>query len=145
MRPKIHELFDRQAADIINSKGKLCFPNVKEVTDPQEGLNLINRSNMSSWKPYELRIQNFDPPKNGTQTHEVAWYPKIFLNTKGMAGKFDGSGVILASPRHDGVARVFTFAICEHEWDQSGANHQRGWHPAYCTKCGFDASIDSGD
>ncbi len=129
---------------------KQALPNVKEVTDFQEALNIINRGSKlyrPEEKPiYEMTVETFDPPKNGTQTHSRAWYPKIFLNGAGMSGNFDGSGAILCTPSGGGHnARVFTFAICEHSWDESGANHSRGWHPKRCKKCGFDASIDSGD
>jgi hypothetical protein len=125
---------------------KQPLPNIKEIADPQEALNVINRGRPIDKSVYEMTIQNFDPPKNGIQTTERAWYPKIFLNSGGMGGQFDGSGSILCIPSgraHN--ARVFTFTMCEHEWDESGANHSRGWHPKRCKKCGFDASIDSGD
>lgn len=137
---KFNDLFDK----VIESNGELCLPNVKEVTDPQEALNLISRTSglLLFSNPYYLRIQNFDPPR-GPQTHETCWYPKIFRNSAGMNSQFDGSGVILVGryPK----SKVYTFQMCEHEWDESGANHSRGWHPKVCTKCGFDASIDSGD
>lgn len=149
MKPTECQGFHSRLEEILQSKGKLALPNIKEIAEPQEGLNLINRASASvkntAATPYELRIQNFDPPKPSGQTHELAYYPKIFLNGKGMGGNFDGSGVVLASPRNDGVARVYSFHMCEHDWDESGANHMRGWHPARCKKCGFDASIDSGD
>lgn len=42
------------------------------------------------------------------------------------------------------VAGRFTF--CKHEKvEGAGANHQRGWHPGHCGKCGLDMSVDSGD
>lgn len=149
MVPKKCDSFIDQLFEVVKSDGKLCLPNVKEITDPQEGLNLINRTTIQSranvQTPYRFKLRDFDPPKANGQTMEMCWYPKIFINTKGMGGHFDGTGVILSDSRHDGIARVFTFAMCEHDWDQSGANHSRGWHPAICTKCGFDASIDSGD
>lgn len=139
---KFNNLFD----EVLQSNAELCLPNVKEVTDPQEALNLINRTSgkFGFRQPYYFRVQNFDPPRNGVQTHEACWYPKIFRNSAGMDEKFDGSGVILTST-HAGGAKVYTFQMCEHVWDESGANHSRGWHPKVCTKCGFDASIDSGD
>jgi hypothetical protein len=34
---------------------------------------------------------------------------------------------------------------CLHDFDTSGSNPSRGWHRAVCRKCGFDASVDSGD
>lgn len=36
--------------------------------------------------------------------------------------------------------------ICAHEViEDAGANHMRGWHPAHCSKCGLNLSVDSGD
>ena len=145
MRPTLHQLFDQQLQEVLDSKGKLCLPNVKLIEDPQEGLNLISGAHAGLKTCYNFLIQEFDPPKPSGQKYQQTWYPKIFLNGRGMGGRFDGSGVILAPLGHMGQSAVYTFAMCEHTWDQSGANHSRGWHPAICTKCGFDASIDSGD
>lgn len=153
MRKTDYLKFDEQLKAILDSKEELCLPNVKEVTDPQEALNLINRAYIKfpHESPYYFLVQTFDPPKEfypgNFQTREVAYRPRIWLNGGGMGNRFDGSGVFMCTPsgRNDGKARVFTFAFCEHEWDESGANHSRGWHPKVCTKCGFDASIDSGD
>lgn len=144
MRSKEYLNFDKLFEDTLNSRGALALPNVKQVEDPQEGLRLIARTK-DMRVPYELRIRNFDPPRDGVRTHERAWYPKVFRNTDGMGSTFDGTGVILASVGHNGTQSVFTYAFCEHDWDKSGANPIRGWHPRICRKCGFDASIDSGD
>lgn len=128
----------------LQSEGLQCLPNVKEIEDPLDALQaLSSASNKPAPVPYRFRIREFDPPLPSGQKHETAYYPKIFLNTKGMSGRFDGSGVILANIGNK--ARAFSFHMCEHEWDESGANHSRGWHPKVCKKCGFDASIDSGD
>jgi len=44
------------------------------------------------------------------------------------------------------IPRTVKFQICDHEVvEGAGANHQRGWHPARCKKCGLDMSVDSGD
>lgn len=61
-------------------------------------------------------------------------------------GSFDGGGyVIVWSGRKEGPI-VGTFAICRHhKKDGAGANHQRGWHPGACEKCGLDMTVDSGD
>ena len=119
---------------------EIALPNIVEIEDPVKALLAISSAYAVPEKqPYRFRIRDFDPPRGGTQTHEVCYYPKIFLNTKGMGGIFDGSGVILTN------GKVFSFFMCEHTWDESGANHSRGWHPKRCKKCGFDASIDSGD
>ena len=150
MRPTEYTTFLDRLQTILDSEGQEVLPNVVEVEDPQEALNLINRAsyNLAEMKeikpPYRLRLFNFDPPKNGRQTCEITYHPRIFLNSAGMGGRFEGSGVILFSGSM-GKARVLTFKFCEHDWDESGANHSRGWHPAVCKKCGFDASIDSGD
>ena len=46
----------------------------------------------------------------------------------------------------EGMPRTARFAICKHKSvEGAGANHQRGWHPAKCSKCGLDMSVDSGD
>lgn len=147
-RPTDYLQFRDRLEEVLKSDGKLCLPNIKEITDAQEALNLINYTSAAEKNkvntPYRFRIRNFDLPRNGVQTHETCWYPKIFLNSGGMGSNFDGSGVILTSG-YQGKGKVYTFAMCEHMWDESGANHSRGWHPKVCTKCGFDASIDSGD
>lgn len=124
---------------------KKPLPNIKEIVDPQEALNILRFGKLYDKEVYEFTIQEFDPPK-GTQKFERTWYPKIFLHSDGMTSQFDGSGSILCTPSgRDNNARVFTFFICDHDWDTSGANHSRGWHPKRCLKCGYDASVDSGD
>jgi hypothetical protein len=46
----------------------------------------------------------------------------------------------------NGEGVLGTFAICKHEKvEGAGADHQRGWHPGHCGKCGMDMSVDSGD
>lgn len=69
----------------------------------------------------------------------------FFLIHFGTAG-LDGSGyAAIYSSRREGPY-VKRFAICIHEKeDHPGADHQRGWHPGHCVKCGFDMSYDSGD
>lgn len=136
--------FEKPFRAIIDTKGGECLPNVEEVTDRKEALRLISRAD-EMFVPYQMRLRNFDPPLNGVQTHEHVWYPKIFKNTDGMGGRFDGSGVILTATGYNGTVGVFKFHFCKHDWDKSGANPFRGWHPRVCKKCGFDASVDSGD
>lgn len=135
-----HIDFQRILDEAIQSKGEKCLPNVTPIEDPLEALRAISALHKMAETPYQFRIREFDPPLNGRQTHEMAWYPKIFLTTVGMGGTFDGSGVILANQ-----GKVYRFFMCEHVWDESGARRERGWHPKRCTKCGVDASIDSGD
>jgi hypothetical protein len=150
MRPTEYTTFMDRFNEILQSDGKECLPNVKEITDLQEGLNLIrstdDKLNKSVTTPYRFLIREFEAVPPSKQTKEICWYPKFFLNSVGMGSTFDGSGVFLCTPSgRDHNAKVFTFAFCEHEWDTSGSNHSRGWHRKVCTKCGVDASIDSGD
>lgn len=123
----------------INSKGEIALPNSVLVEDPNEGLRLISMGRYYENSAYQMRLREFDPPLNGRQTHEMGWYPKIFTHHVGMSGAFSGDGVVLCN------GKVYKFGMCQHEWDESGANHSRGWHPKRCRKCGVDASIDSGD
>lgn len=134
--------FDSILQTALDSKGEIALPNVKEITDPVEALRSIAGSRKMAPQTYHFLIRALDPPI-GHQTREVCYYPKIFTNSKGMGSQFDGTGVILTG--NSGKPKAYSFAICEHEWDESGANHNRGWHPMICKKCGFDASIDSGD
>jgi hypothetical protein len=126
----------------INSNGEIALPNSVLIEDPAEALRLISSGQYYENNTYKMRLREFDPPLDGRQTHEVGWYPKIFTNHVGMGAGFsgfDGSGVVLCS------GKVYKFSMCQHDWDESGANHSRGWHPKRCRKCGVDASIDSGD
>ena len=73
----------------------------------------------------------------------------IFHMNIGQGGGFTGEGVVVM--RHGwnpGPQSIVAgrFAICEHtKVEGPGANHQRGWHPGWCSKCGLDMSVDSGD
>lgn len=64
------------------------------------------------------------------------------------SSSLDGSGYLIryrsSYPTHEVLCG--RFAICEHEKeDAPGANHERGWHPGRCKKCGLDMTYDSGD
>jgi hypothetical protein len=150
MRSTEHRYFMDVFNEVLNSDGKLYLPNVKEITDPQEGLNLLRYSNNALSKsvaiPYHFLIRKFEAVPPSRQTMEVCYYPQFFLNSVGMGSTFDGSGAFLCTPSGRNYnAKVFTFAFCEHDWDTTGANPSRGWHRKVCRKCGIDASIDSGD
>jgi hypothetical protein len=70
-------------------------------------------------------------------------WAQFFLN-RGQGGGLHGSGIVLYWSSSKGKAA--SFAICDHEpAEGGGANHSRGWHPASCSKCGLDMSVDSGD
>lgn len=75
------------------------------------------------------------------------WNVRFFLDY-GQGGQLYGSGMVAWSEWKDGAHRAvgMKFAICDHmPVEGAGANHSRGWHPASCSKCGLDMSVDSGD
>jgi hypothetical protein len=75
------------------------------------------------------------------------WDARFFLNY-GQRGQLYGSGIVAWTAWKDGAYRAvgMKFAICDHKpAEGAGANHSRGWHPAHCSKCGLDMSVDSGD
>jgi hypothetical protein len=77
-------------------------------------------------------------------------WAQYFLTPSAMGdanhGSFDGGGyVMIWSNRKEG-AIVGRFMICDHiKVDGAGANHERGWHPGRCSKCGLDMTVDSSD
>jgi hypothetical protein len=75
------------------------------------------------------------------------WEARFFLD-RGQGGGLHGTGVVAWTDWKDGAYRAVAmkFAICEHtQVEGPNANHSRGWHPASCSKCGLDMSVDSGD
>lgn len=75
------------------------------------------------------------------------WNARFFLDY-GQGGQSYGSGVVAWTTWKDGAYRAVAmkFAICDHKpVEGASANHSRGWHPARCSKCGLDMSVDSGD
>jgi hypothetical protein len=126
-------------------------PNFK----PYEGdaLNFLNNLTLGGqWTPSDA---GYAEVNYGGMQHK-GW-AKFFLHTT-QGGAFDGTGdvIIYASPRwsrnaegkqeQHGGAIIGSFAICRHKKiDGAGANHQRGWHPGHCEKCGLDLTVDSGD
>ncbi len=116
------------------------------------------------WKALDLSIglygRTVERVKAKGQTYENRCKAKInghfgdaiyYLNC-GQGGGFTGEGVVVLSYYGHGYTKsidtVITgkFSICLHEKvEGAGANHMRGWHPGYCSKCGLDMSVDSGD
>jgi len=77
------------------------------------------------------------------------WAAKYFLD-RGQGGQLYGSGMVAwtewSVERKASVATGLKFAICKHTPVAGvGANPRRGWHPASCSKCGLDLTVDSGD
>lgn len=73
----------------------------------------------------------------------------IYYLNCGQGGGYTGAGVVVIIAGYNGGPDSIVtgrFAICKHESvEDPGANHSRGWHPAHCSKCGLDLSVDSGD
>jgi len=135
-----HTEFTKTLEEALASEGKVALPNIVRLTDHADTVKRLS----SMWPytgklPYRLLVSRSLAPSGTHMVTKAIYWPKVFLHTDGMASRFDGSGIIL------GGGEAFSFNMCEHKWDCSGANHSRGWHPKRCTECGFDASIDSGD
>ena len=70
-------------------------------------------------------------------------WARYFLG-KTQGGAFDGSGYVMWYDRGDG--HIGRFALCQHKKKEgAGANPRRGWHPGYCSLCGLNMTVDSGD
>jgi hypothetical protein len=117
------------------TSGKQTIPNFKEV-EASAGLASLalggDNNTIAGWIRFNPLTKCF---------------ARYFLNTT-QAGLFDGTGTVIFYDCNGGrsVGRIGTFAICQHEHVEGpGANHSRGWHPAFCAKCGLDLSVDSGD
>jgi hypothetical protein len=137
--------------------GLTQLPNFKAWDrDPLEFMNNLTLGGV--WTPSDA---GYAKVFHEGQTHQ-GW-AKFFLRTT-QGGAFDGTGdvIIYATPKWDkdaepregslikgrqvGGAIIGHFAICDHKkLDGAGANHQRGWHPGHCEKCGLDLTVDSGD
>lgn len=75
------------------------------------------------------------------------WNVRYFLDY-GQGGGLHGSGLVAWADWKDGAYRAvgMSFAICVHKpVVGAGANPSRGWHPAHCSLCGLDMSVESGD
>ncbi len=85
----------------------------------------------------------------GHQMEPVWGYAKLPDNSRQQWTQFflltsDGEGYAVTYGSR--VPFVRRFAICKHEKvDAPGANHSRGWHPGWCSKCGLNMTYDSGD
>lgn len=115
-------------------KGDLPLPNFKtdEAARVIDNIAALGHGLTPKWG-----YANIDGDKRWAQ---------YFLTPAGMGGRLDGGGYILIYGGYPNGGRVGTFAICQHEkQDAAGADHQRGWHPGACKKCGLDMTVDSGD
>lgn len=112
--------------------GKVVLPNFKEVP-VRQAVSVVARCLVGSVPGRPLLPGNPTP-----------MWAQFFLE-RGQSGALTGRGhVLVYGSANPGVGG--TFAICEHEKvDDPGANHNRGWHPGHCKKCGLDMTVDSGD
>lgn len=65
------------------------------------------------------------------------FWTQFFLNVK------EGKGYGVTYPHI-----TFEFALCDHVKvlrPTDRPNHERGWHPGVCEKCGLNMDVDSGD
>lgn len=67
-------------------------------------------------------------------------------------GRYDGTGFLIfylapwSRAARQGLQRFASFKICDHAVVKgASANPSRGWHPAQCSKCGLDMTVDSSD
>lgn len=109
--------------------GRAPLPNAKRVDDHDflVELSSVGHSWTQKWGHSQV--------EGGYRT----WTMYYLLQNQG--GQLTGEGYAVVYP-----GKVWKFAICVHEpVEGAGANHERGWHPATCGKCGMDMSVDSGD
>lgn len=122
-------------------EGKLPLPNFerKELADVMNNVAACGHSMLAKWGWAK-----------GVEDNRNQW-AMFFLMPSSMGdanrGMFDGSGyVVVYNSRYKQGPIAGAFAICKHEkQDAPGANHERGWHPGKCKKCGLDMTVDSSD
>ena len=123
--------FDGQVKDII--AGTVPLPNMSAI-EGDVGAKILHYREMLCGKALL---------PNGASK----WPARFFLDY-GQGGQAYGSGIAVWAEWKYGACRAVgsKFAICDHKpIEGAGANHSRGWHPARCSKCGLDMSVDSGD
>lgn len=117
-------------------KGKIELPNYEEV-DLEDGVSWIAAGGGL------VSVGNVMTAKVPKSASNWGHWARYFMQ-KNQCGGYDGTGVVMFWD--NGKGRIGIFAICKHEkTDGAGANHQKGWHPGYCKKCGLDMTVDSGD
>lgn len=118
--------------------GHAPLPNLKVAEDADRFLDTIAcGGSLSPWPKVAHVVLPGD--------HHSRWARVFLPMTQG--GQHDGKGYLIA---YNGFGRagprLFTFALCDHAVVKgAGARPERGWHPARCSRCGLDLSVDSGD
>ena len=120
----------------FNGHGQL--PNLKVADDADRFLDTIAcGGSLAPWP----KVAHIKLPGDQYSRWARAFLPL----TQG--GQHDGKGYLIA---YNGFGRkgprLFTFALCDHAVvTGAGARPERGWHPARCSRCGIDLSVDSSD
>lgn len=122
-------------------RGGAPLPNLGAI-DVADGLRYIAASGgLGVWPT----IATVKVP--GDKSNWGTW-ARVFLGyTQG--GKLDGTGCLIAYQRKGDTSPhgpIWRFKLCDHSVvTGSGARPQRGWHPARCSRCGLDLTVDSSD
>lgn len=128
--------------------GGAQIPNFEPGTPEKLELHLDNMA-CSAGMTVRAGVCNIRLPKadSNISGHQVTTWARAFLGmTQG--GSLDGTGMLLlyCGFGNPDRLRTATFAICKHEVVKgANARPERGWHPAHCSKCGMDLTVDSGD
>lgn len=129
-----HTEFSDQLDQIM--QGKISPPNFEELELSKGVANIAASRGLVSTPG----INNVKLPNGKSSWGHWARY---FL-AKTQGGALDGSGYVIWYDHGEG--KVGKFKLCKHENVEGfGANHNRGWHPSSCSKCGLNTSVDSGD
>ncbi len=120
--------------------GKEVLPNFEELSLERGIANIAAGAGLIAY----AGVKNAKIPRSKSSWGHWARY--FFGSTQG--GVLDGTGYVIWWESDHGVGKghVGRFAICKHEKvATAGAKPMRGWHPGFCTKCGLDMTVDSGD
>ena len=137
-RPSRRTGFDYDADLRPIVEGRQSPPNFKEI-DLAEGVGTIVAC--VGFREERGRIRQMG------ETF-TTWARYFLKATQG--GGLDGTGYVIwyhSKPGFGGVARMGEFAVCDHAvvGTSTPQEKQRGWHKAYCSKCGLDMTVDSSD
>ena len=135
--PLTHKDFPALLKYYLYAHGVL--PNLEPIADDL-GLDAIAAgASLAAWPS----IAHLKLPGS---THSV--WSRVFVgNTQG--GQLDGKGYLIIWRGHwkdERPHRVYKFALCAHAIvPGADARPNYGWHPARCSRCGLDLTVDSGD
>jgi hypothetical protein len=137
-RPDAWKSFPETMKKII--AGEISPPNLQPITN-DKAVYTIATFHMDNERG------QFRDPTSGYRS-----WAHYFIGVRQIMGRHNGSGMVLyytsgnAENGYQAQGRAAEFEICKHTpVEDPGANHSRGWHPAHCSTCGLDMSVDSGD